>query len=224
MDTSPQNVRRIGWLTIVSALAGTALALAIIAWPEQVPDSRWSFPFDASSYAVFQISFFLHDLTLLPGLALVAAWAWPSVSRAARIGFGLTVASMIAGAAIELTAVTAANASMTSTAASVLGAAYGLMSVGFGAGFIMAGLALRRKPLVPGVIGRWTYLVLGVWTFFPMLPSLFMPMVWGRVTIGIWFLMFAGIGVVILRQAGSGGATRDHRQTDTTATESVRSS
>lgn len=224
MDTSPQRARWIGWLTIVSALAGTALALAIILWPEQVPDSRWSFPFDASSYTVFQISFFLHDLTLLPGLVLVAAWAWPSVSRAARTGFGLTVASMTAGAAIELTAVSAANASMTSTAASVFGTAYGLMSVGFGAGFIMAGLALRHEPLVPGVIGRWTYLVLGVWTFFPMLPSLFMPMVWGRVTIGIWFLMFAGIGVVILRHAGSDGATGDHRHPDAATTEAVRSS
>jgi hypothetical protein len=204
MKISPSTVHAIGWLTVVSALAGTALALSIILWPEQVPDTRWSFPFDALSYAAFQISFFLHDLTLLPGLALVAAWAWPSASRVTRIGLGLTVLSMVAGAVIELAAVSAATSSSTSTAASVFGTAYGVMSLGFGIGFIMAGLAFRRQPLIPGRIARWTYLLIGVWTFFPMLPSLFMPMVWGRITIGIWFLLFVGIGVTILRVRRSG--------------------
>src|SRR5690606_30538765 len=130
MKFSPNTVHAIGWLTVASSLAGTALALSIILWPEQVSEARWSFPFDASSYVAFQVSFFLHDLTLIPGLALVAAWAWPSASRAVRIGLGLTVASMAAGAVIELAAVSAARSSETSTAASVLGTAYGVMSVG----------------------------------------------------------------------------------------------
>ncbi len=223
MKASPNTVRAVGWLTVVSALAGTALALAIILWPEQVPGTRWSFPFDASSYVAFQISFFLHDLTLIPGLALVAAWAWPSASRATRIGLGLTVASMVAGAVIELTAVSAATSSMTSTAATVLGTAYGVMSLGFGAGFIMAGLALRRQPLIRGAIGQWTYLLIGVWTFFPMLPSLFMPMVWGRITIGIWFLLYAGIGVTILRFAGQDSAAGEGRRLDAATAEPARS-
>ena len=223
MQPSPNTVRAVGWLTVVSALAGTALAVAIIAWPEQVPDTRWSFPFDAKSYVAFQVSFFLHDLTLIPGLALVAAWAWPSASRATRIGLGLTVASMAAGAVIELTAVMAATSSMTSTAATVFGTAYGVMSLGFGVGFILAGLALRRQPMTPGRVGRWTYLLIGVWTLFPMLPTLFMPMVWGRITIGIWFLLYAGIGVTILRFAGQASAGGERsRLTDATA-ESVPS-
>ncbi len=223
MKISPNTVRAVGWLTVVSALAGTALALAIILWPEQVTDTRWSFPFDAASYVAFQISFFLHDLTLIPGLALVAAWAWPSASRATRIGLGLTVASMVSGAIIELTAVSAAKSSMTSTVADVFGTAYGVMTLGFGVGFIMAGLALRRQPLIRGAIGQWTYLLIGVWTVFPMLPSLFMPMVWGRITIGIWFLLFAGIGVTILRFAGQDSAAGvGRRLTDATA-ETARS-
>ena len=223
MRPSPNTVRAVGWLTVVSALAGTALAVAIIVWPEQVSDTRWSFPFDASSYVAFQVSFFLHDLTLIPGLALVAGWAWPSASRATRIGLGLTVTSMVAGALIEVSAVSAATSSVTSTAATVLGTAYGVMSLGFGVGFVMAGLALRRQPLIPGRVGRWTYVLIGVWTFFPMLPSLFMPMVWGRITIGIWFLLYAGIGFTILRfadQASAGG--EPSRVTDATA-QSVRS-
>ena len=199
MKISPHTVHAVGWLTVASALAGTALALAILLWPEQVPDTRWSFPFDEPTYVAFQMSFFLHDLTLIPGLTLVAAWAWPSASRATRIGLGLTVASMTVGAVIELAAVSASSSSVTSTTANAFGAAYGVMSVGFGVGFIMAGLAFRRQPLIPGPIGRWTYLSIGAWTFFPMLPSLFMPMVWGRITIGIWFLLFAGIGLMILR-------------------------
>ena len=223
MRPSPNTVRAVGWLTVVSALAGTALAVAIIVWPEQVSDTRWSFPFDASSYVAFQVSFFLHELTLIPGLALVAGWAWPSASRATRIGLGLTVTSMVAGALIEVSAVSAATSSVTSTAATVLGTAYGVMSLGFGVGFVMAGLALRRQPLIPGRVGRWTYVLIGVWTFFPMLPSLFMPMVWGRITIGIWFLLYAGIGFTRLRfadQASAGG--EPSRVTDATA-RSVRS-
>lgn len=223
MDPSPRAVRAIGWLTIVSALAGTALALAILLWPQEVPDTRWSFPFDATSYVAFQLSFFVHDLTLIPGLALVARWAWPWASRTTRFGLGLTVASMVAGAVIELTAVSAANAAMTSTVASVFGTAYGVMSLGFGVGFILAGLAFRRAPLVQGPVGRWTYLLLGVWTFFPMLPSLFMPMVWGRITIGLWFMAFAGIGVIILRHAGAGPASRQTASRPGVAAESAES-
>lgn len=203
MRTSPRTARTIGWLTIISALAGTALALVIMFWPVQGPDTRWSYPFDAAAYTLFQTSFFVHDVTLIPGLVLVAVWAWPRASRAARIGLGLTVASMTAGAVIELSAVAAAASTQTSTAASVLGAAYGMMSLGFGVGFIMAGAELHRRPLTQHPLGRWTYLLIGIWTFFPMLPSLFMPMIWGRITIGIWFLLFAGIGVIILRHASS---------------------
>jgi hypothetical protein len=56
-----------------------------------------------------------------------------------------------------------------------------------------------------------------------MLPTLFMPMVWGRITIGIWFLLYAGIGVTILRFAGQASAGGERsRLTDATA-ESVPS-
>jgi hypothetical protein len=199
--TQRSRLRAVGWLTVISALAGTALAIVIMAWPKQVPDTRWSYPFDAGPYTAFQISFSLHDITLLPGLVAAAMLAWHHVGRAARAGLALTVISMAVGAVIELAGVTAAESSKTSTTANVLGTSYGLMSLGFGAGFIMAGIAFARRPIFPGVIGRWTYLLIGVWTFFPMLPSLFMPMVYGRITIGLWFLFFAGIGVSLVRLA-----------------------
>ena len=212
MTYSPRTLRAIGWLTIVSALVGTALALVIIAWPHQVATSRWSFPFDASAYTAFQVSFFVHDVTLVPGLVAVASLAWAASSRAARIGLVLTVAAMVAGAAIELAAVGATHASTTSSAAALLGTAYGLMTLGFGVGFILAGLAFLRTPLVPGAVARWTYLLIGLWTLFPMLPSLFLPLVWGRITIGTWFFLFAGVGVVLLRAARSGTSTTAHTE------------
>lgn len=207
MTTSEGKARAIGWLTIVAALAGTALAAALAVWPRDVPVTRWSFPLDTTAYVLFQVSFSVHHLALVPGLVLVAAWAWPTASRSGRIGLGLTVASMVLGALIELTAVSAASASTTSGVASAFGTAYGVMSLGFAVGFILAGAGLVRQPLVHDVIGRWTYLALGVWTLFPMLPSLFMPMVWGRITIGLWFLLFAGVGVTILRRTRADTAT-----------------
>ena len=59
------------------------------------------------------------------------------------------------------------------------------------------------------MVARWTYLLIGLWTLFPMLPSLFLPLVWGRITIGTWFFLFAGVGVVLLRAARSGASTTD---------------
>jgi hypothetical protein len=224
MKASRPIVRAIGWLIVVSALVSTALVWALIPWPEQAPDTRWSFPFDASSYVAFQVSFLLHDLTLVPGLALVAAWAWPSAPRVTRIGLSLIVASMAAGAAIELTAVRAATSSMTSTAATVLGTAYGVLGLSFGVGVITAGLALRRQPRTPGPVVRWTHSLNGVWTSFSMLPTtVFMPMACGRITIGMWFVLSPGVGVTILRFAGQQSAGGEQiRLTEATA-ESVPS-
>lgn len=70
-----------------------------------------------------------------------------------------------------------------------------------GLGFLMAGIGLARRPVLPGGMGRWVFLAIGIWILFPMFPTLFMPLIYGRITIGIWLLMYAGIGVALLRLA-----------------------
>jgi hypothetical protein len=196
-----------------SALAGAALAVGIIAWPHQVPDTRWSFPFAEGPYVASQAVFAVQHALLVPGLVVVWYLARTTASRGTRIGLLFTVGFTVLSSIIELAAITGAEVSSTSTTANALGAAYGVMTLGLGLGFVLAGIGFARRPVLPGTIGRWTYLAIGVWTFFPMLPSLFMPLVWGRITIGIWYLMYAGIGLGLLRLA-----ERDHDPTSTLQT------
>jgi hypothetical protein len=67
-----------------------------------------------------------------------------------------------------------------------------------GLGLVLAGVGLARRPVLPGW-GRWVTLALGVYVFVPMFPAVFGPMVLGRIAIGVWFLMFAALGVALMR-------------------------
>lgn len=194
------RLSRIGWLTTAAALAGGAFAILIMAWPDQVPDSRWSYPFAATPYIVAQTAFGIQHLLLIPGLLAVTRLA-TSAGRVTRAGLFLAIAATAFGSGIELAGIGAAKADIHSSWGHVLGAAYGVMTLALGMGFLLAGLGFVRRAVLPGTIGRWVYLAIGVWTFFPMLPSLFMPMVWGRITIGTWYLMYVGIGLGLVRLA-----------------------
>ncbi len=195
------QLRKVGWLTMFSAFAGAALAITIIAWPDQVPETLWSFPFAEGPYIGSQVLFALQHALLVPGLVVVWRLSRPTASRAIRVGLMLTIAFTVISSVIELGAIAGAGVSATSRTADALGMAYGVMTLGQGVGFIMAGIGFVRRPVLSGAIGRWVYLAIGVWTFFPMLPSLFMPLIWGRITIGIWYLMYAGIGLALLQLA-----------------------
>lgn len=194
------RLAHIGWLTTVVALAGGALAILIVAWPPQVPEGRWSYPFAPVPYIVAQTAFGIHHLLLIPGLLAVTRLA-TSAGRVTRAGLLLAIAATAFGSGIELAGIGAAKADLHSSWGDGLGAAYGVMTLALGIGFTLAGTGFVRRPVLPGAVGRWVYLAIGVWTFFPMLPSLFMPMVWGRITIGIWYLMYVGIGLGLVRLA-----------------------
>jgi hypothetical protein len=201
VDLMDSRIRSVGRLTAISGLAGTALSLMIIAWPDQVPDTRWSFPFAEGSYIGAQVLFALQHALLVPGLVVVSRLARSTAGRVTRVGLVLTIVFTAISSVIELAAIAGAGVSATSATADALGMAYGVMTLGVGVGFILAGIAFVRRPVLPGAIGRWVYLAIGVWTFFPMLPSLFMPLVWGRIAIGTWYLMYAGIGFALIRLA-----------------------
>jgi hypothetical protein len=200
MDTSARRLRLYGLLTIVTALVGTACAAVIIGWPAQVPESQWSYPFDKTSFTVIQLFFAVHHLGLFPALLAVLVLArrhgW-----ATKVGLVLAILSMAMLTVTEVVAIGAAEVAADSSRASAVGATYGFATMGLGLGFLMAGIGLARRPVLPGAMGKWVFLAIGIWIFFPMLPTLFMPLIYGRITIGIWLLMYAGIGVALLRLA-----------------------
>jgi hypothetical protein len=103
------RLRTLGLVTVVTSLIGTACAVAIIAWPPQVSDDWYSYPFDATGYAVAQSFFAVHHLGILAGLFGLAGLAWPRASRATRTGLLIAILGMVALTACELFAITAAK-------------------------------------------------------------------------------------------------------------------
>lgn len=92
----------------------------------------------------------------------------------------------------------------------LLGGLYGVGSVMIGAGLVTAGVGLARRPVLPG-LGRYLPLALGVWVFAPVLPALFAPMVWGRLAIIGWMVLFALLGLQLRRAVGQEGGLVAHR-------------
>jgi len=62
------------------------------------------------------------------------------------------------------------------------------------------GAVLVAAAVLPGW-GRWVPLVLGAYVFVPLFPAVFGPMVLGRIAIGVWLLLFAALGVALVRAA-----------------------
>ena len=74
-----------------------------------------------------------------------------------------------------------------------------------GVGMLLAGTGLARRPALTGA-GRWGLLALGVYLFVVMFPAVFGPMVAGRIAIGVWMLMFAGLGLSLMRSGREVGS------------------
>ena len=107
-------------------------------------------------------------------------------------------AGLVGLTACELFAITAADALVDTARANAADNSYGAPMVAIGLGMVIAGFGLGRRPVLPGT-GRWLLLSMGVYVFVVMFPTVFGPMVAGRVAIGIWMVMFAGLGMSLMR-------------------------
>lgn len=188
-----------GRALIVGSLVGALCAVIIIGWPDEVPTTRYSYPFGPTTFVVAQLVFAAQHLALAAGLLGVGALVGRSASRIFRSGLVLAVIAMGALAVIELAAIAAVGWDEGSAGASLLDAGYGVASLLLGVGLVVAGSSLARGRQLPGRLGRWIVLVCGVYVFVPLLPALFAPMVVGRVAIAVWQLLFAAIGLVVVR-------------------------
>jgi hypothetical protein len=195
---STGRLRTLGLVTVVASLIGAACAVVIIAWPPQVSEDWYSYPFDATGYAVAQSFFAVHHLGMFAGLVGLAGLAWPRASRATKAGLIIATLGMVALTACELFAITAAKAQVGTPTADAVDNSYSIPMTLIGIGLVLAGVGLARRPVLPGW-GRWVTLALGVYVFVPMFPAVFGPMVLGRIAIGVWLLMFAALGVALMR-------------------------
>lgn len=198
------RLHALGLITVVAGILGAASAVVIIAWPDQVSDQHYSYPFSAAWYAAAQAFFAVQHLGLVAGLVGLTGLASSSSGRIARTGLVLTTAGLVGLTVCELFAITAADALVGSARANTVDSSYGFPMVAIGLGLLVAGIGVARRPVLPGA-GRWLVLAMGGYVFVVMFPAVFGPMVAGRLAIGVWMLMFAVLGSALIRadQQGS---------------------
>ncbi len=144
---SDHLVRRGRWC-LAAGLVGAAQGAAVLAWPRQVGEARYSYPFTASWYVVAQATFFLQHLPLVLALGTLASlravrrerWAHRGLV-AATVGFALL-------ALMELVAMSAANATNDSTLGTTVDSLYGIPVLTIGVGLVVAAVVLLRRHTV----------------------------------------------------------------------------
>ncbi|WP_299305388.1 hypothetical protein [uncultured Brachybacterium sp.] len=188
-----------GDLTLAAGVLGAVAGVALAVWPREVAPDQFSYPLGTASFVAFQLFFAVHHLGLLVGILALGSLNRMVATRATRAGIGLAAAGMVALIAMEAAvAFLGLGITATSERGQVLGALYGVASLMIGVGLIVAGVGLARQRVFDG-IWRYLPLALGVWVFVPMVPALFAPMVWGRLAIVRWMVLFAVLGMQLRR-------------------------
>ncbi len=188
----------LGWIGIVGGLLGALQAVAVLATPAMVSSDRYSYPLDATWYVAAQISFALQHVTLLALVAGLAVLGRRTRSRLIGIGLTVTGLGVIGLIACELFALSAASATTTSVVAGRVNDSYGVPMIIMGVGLVLAGVGVATARVLTGA-SRWLPLALGIYVFVVLFPAVFGPQVAGRLAIGVWMLLFAALGVVLLK-------------------------
>lgn len=184
---------------LAAGLLGAAAGAALAVWPREVTSDQFSYPLGATSHVAFQLLFTVQHLGLLAGILALSALARLGAGRATRAGLGAAVTGLVGLTVTEaVVAFLGLGITVTSARGAVLGSLYGLTSVTIGVGLVVAGAGLVRRPVLAGR-GRFLPLALGVWVFLPLLPALAAPMVWGRLALIGWMLLFADLGLQLRR-------------------------
>jgi hypothetical protein len=195
-------VRRAGAWCLAAGIVGAIQAGIVLAWPEQVPEARFSYPFSGLGFGIAQASFFLQHLPLIAGLA--ALWRLQAV-RASRVAWSGMLAATLGMAVLtvnELITITAHGAATDSDQATLVNNLYGPPVMLIGIGLAVAGAALLRQGATAWTGARWMpalVLLLGLYVFIPLTPAIMGTFTAGRVGIGGWLLGFAALGYGLTR-------------------------
>lgn len=210
---SDQTAARIGgWAGVVGGSLGGLAAVLLLTVPPAVSPDRFSYPLEGGTYVAVQVIFCLHHFVI--AVALLGFWRAGLAGRGrfATTAACLSVGTMLLLAAQELVSIAGVDAPLISPLTDAISAGYGVITIVLGIGLVLLGIAAARARILVG-IGRWAMFITGAYVFFPLLPAIFAPFAVGRVALGVWLLLFAWTGLVMLRWAGSSAspveATRD---------------
>jgi hypothetical protein len=202
VSMSYPRTRRAGWLCLAGGLVGAIQATLLLMVSPSVGIDRYSYPFGASGFALAQVSFFIQHVLLIFGLSAVYRFPALHRSRVGKVAAGGAVVGMALLALVELAAISAANSPTRGSTASLVGGLYGVPVVLLGICLITTGVAALRTPRPEWADATWLPLLitlLGVYVFIPLTPAIAGPFVAGRLGIGGWMLLFAGLGYGLTR-------------------------
>lgn len=209
--TEPDDhlVRRGRWC-LVAGLVGAAQAAAVLAWPRQVGEARYSYPFTASWDVVAQATFFLQHLPLVLAVGTLATLAAVRRERWAHRGLVAATLGFALLALMELGAMSAANTTNNSTLGTTVDSLYGIPVLLIGVGLVVAAVTLLRRHAVDRRLA-WVLLAAGVFVFVGLGPAMGTDsFVGGRLAIGAWMLLFALLGW-IMQRPGAGADLAETR-------------
>ncbi|MWB98700.1 hypothetical protein [Agromyces seonyuensis] len=198
--------RRGGWIGVIAGLLGAALGLLLLVVPPAVPAELFNFPFAADAFVVNQLALCAQHLLLA-----VALWAFWRAGLAGRGTLAMTGLVLAAGAFVglavwELVAIVGSGLVYPSEDTAWIDTGYGVASLVNAVGLVVLGIATIRAGMLMGA-ARWLVLVTGIYVFVPILPALFAGgFVLGRIVLAVWMLLFALLGVVMVRWSALGSA------------------
>lgn len=186
-----------GWAGVLAGLTGLAAAVFLLAVPPAVDATLYNYPLSRTAFAVVQTLFCLHHLVM--AWALWAFWTagLAGAGRFAAVGAWSAIGTLTFLGIWELVAISGSGLPYPSEQTGWLDAGYGIASLAVGVGLVLLGVAAVRAGILTGV-ERWSVLVTGIYVFVPMTPGIMAGFVIGRIVIGVWLLLFAGIGWAML--------------------------
>lgn len=183
---------------LVAGIVGAACGIAMVAWPTDVPDDRYSYPLSAGGFIALQIFFGVHHLGLLAGQLELRRAGVAGDGRAARIGHLTGIAGMVLLIVTEFLATAAADSTYPGKYTGRLDVLYGISTLAVGGGLIAVGIATLRAGAWQSW-RKWVPLAIGIYVFVPMTPAIALGYIGARLSISGWMLMYALLGLALLR-------------------------
>ena len=199
---TPRRVRRLGAWCLVGGLLGVAEGVITLAWPHQVTEERFSYPFDAFWFVIAELSYAAQHLLLIAGALALLRLPIVSATQAARIATRVALAGLVLLVVAELSALALYDAATDSALATVIATCFMLPVLLIGVGFTVAGVALIRQGAAGRAGVRWlpaAVLAPGIYVFTVFIPLINQSDFIARLGIGGWMLMFAILGYGLTR-------------------------
>lgn len=170
-STTSRQLPVLGQALLVSGLLGVLVGVLTLAYPADVPEAQWSYPFPTSvHWAVGAVLALAHLLTAAGFVGVLRAGPHRT-SRAAAVGLWVAVAAYVGLGVCELVSGAIGSESNSSDAAVAVSTAFGIASTLTALGSVVAGVVIVRARVWTGP-ARWLVLASGLLMLLVVTPAI----------------------------------------------------